>query len=180
MTCFPLFTPKSRWKESDRSNVISLATFTLECFFFFRSVFPLQITHTFSDYGPGLRLISFEHGGQDTKFWDGWFGVRVTGSSVIIDAWTRGKRLTGERKRESGVTEWLQTDRVECRFWGPALPYALGLHLCLWCTTLFMLWKHTAAMETVVAFHGGMSALLTSTIIILKILLATQSLIRIN
>lgn len=44
-----------------------------------------QITHTFSDYGPGLRFISFEHGGQDTKYWDGWFGVRVTGSSVSIE-----------------------------------------------------------------------------------------------
>ncbi|KAM9361765.1 F-box only protein 2 isoform 2-T2 [Symphorus nematophorus] len=44
-----------------------------------------QVTHTFSDYGTGMRHISFEHGGQDTKFWDGWFGVRVTGSSVTID-----------------------------------------------------------------------------------------------
>lgn len=44
-----------------------------------------QVTHTFSDYGPGMRLISFEHGGQDTKFWDGWFGVRVTGSSVTCE-----------------------------------------------------------------------------------------------
>ncbi|KAJ8259496.1 hypothetical protein GJAV_G00169980 [Gymnothorax javanicus] len=25
-----------------------------------------QVTHTFSDYGPGLRFISFEHGGQDS------------------------------------------------------------------------------------------------------------------
>ncbi|XP_022538021.2 F-box only protein 2 isoform X2 [Astyanax mexicanus] len=44
-----------------------------------------QITHTFSEYGPGVRFISFEHGGQDTKYWQGWFGVRVTGSSVTID-----------------------------------------------------------------------------------------------
>ncbi|XP_060713966.1 F-box only protein 2 isoform X1 [Tachysurus vachellii] len=44
-----------------------------------------QVTHTLSDYGPGLRFISFEHGGKDTKYWDGWFGVRVTGSYVAID-----------------------------------------------------------------------------------------------
>ncbi|KAA0707482.1 F-box only protein 2 [Triplophysa tibetana] len=44
-----------------------------------------KVTHTFTDYGPGLRFISFEHGGQDTKFWKGWFGVRLTGSSVTID-----------------------------------------------------------------------------------------------
>lgn len=48
------------------------------------SLFELQVTHAFSDYGPGMRVISFEHGGQDTKFWDGWFGVRVTGSSVTV------------------------------------------------------------------------------------------------
>ncbi|XP_051768177.1 F-box only protein 2 [Ctenopharyngodon idella] len=44
-----------------------------------------KVSHTFTDYGPGLRFISFEHGGQDTKYWQGWFGVRVTGSSVTVD-----------------------------------------------------------------------------------------------
>ncbi|XP_060766696.1 F-box only protein 2 [Neoarius graeffei] len=44
-----------------------------------------QVTHTFYDYGPGLRFISFEHGGKDNKYWDGWYGVRVTGSSVTVD-----------------------------------------------------------------------------------------------
>ncbi|XP_019903601.2 uncharacterized protein LOC105030528 [Esox lucius] len=43
-----------------------------------------QVSHTFSDYGPGLRFISFEHGGNDTKCWKGHYGVRVTGSSVTI------------------------------------------------------------------------------------------------
>ncbi|KAM6980787.1 F-box only protein 2 [Aplochiton taeniatus] len=45
-----------------------------------------KMTHTFSEYGHGLRFITFEHGGQDTKYWDGWFGVRVTGSAVYLDA----------------------------------------------------------------------------------------------
>ncbi|XP_071776211.2 F-box only protein 44-like [Centroberyx gerrardi] len=44
-----------------------------------------QVSHTFSDYGPGLRFVSFEHGGQDTKYWAGWYGVRVTGSSVAVE-----------------------------------------------------------------------------------------------
>ncbi|XP_029359125.1 F-box only protein 2 [Echeneis naucrates] len=44
-----------------------------------------QVSHIFSNYGPGMRFISFEHGGQDTKYWEGWFGVRVTGSSVTVD-----------------------------------------------------------------------------------------------
>lgn len=44
-----------------------------------------EVTHSFTDYGPGLRFITFEHGGQDTNYWDGWFGVRVTGSCVSIE-----------------------------------------------------------------------------------------------
>uniref|UniRef100_A0A8C5HWU4 F-box only protein 2-like n=1 Tax=Gouania willdenowi TaxID=441366 RepID=A0A8C5HWU4_GOUWI len=43
-----------------------------------------QVIHTFSHYGRGLRFVSFEHGGKDTKFWKGWYGVRVTGSSVKL------------------------------------------------------------------------------------------------
>uniref|UniRef100_A0AAV2M3G4 FBA domain-containing protein n=1 Tax=Knipowitschia caucasica TaxID=637954 RepID=A0AAV2M3G4_KNICA len=45
-----------------------------------------EISHSFTEYGPGLRFICFEHGGQDTSYWDGWFGVRVTSSSVTIDS----------------------------------------------------------------------------------------------
>uniref|UniRef100_A0A6I8SN42 F-box protein 2 n=1 Tax=Xenopus tropicalis TaxID=8364 RepID=A0A6I8SN42_XENTR len=42
-----------------------------------------QINHTFSGYGPGVRFIRFQHGGQDSVFWKGWYGVRVTNSSPI-------------------------------------------------------------------------------------------------
>ncbi|XP_029911011.1 F-box only protein 6-like isoform X2 [Myripristis murdjan] len=43
-----------------------------------------EITHTFKNYGQGVRFIRFTHGGQDTQFWAGWYGVRVTESSVEI------------------------------------------------------------------------------------------------
>uniref|UniRef100_A0A8C5QFD3 F-box protein 2 n=1 Tax=Leptobrachium leishanense TaxID=445787 RepID=A0A8C5QFD3_9ANUR len=43
-----------------------------------------QLSHTFSGYGPGVRFIRFQHGGQDAVYWKGWFGVRVTNSSVTI------------------------------------------------------------------------------------------------
>uniref|UniRef100_A0A8C1YJX1 FBA domain-containing protein n=1 Tax=Cyprinus carpio TaxID=7962 RepID=A0A8C1YJX1_CYPCA len=43
-----------------------------------------QMTHVFKDYGPGVRFIRFTHGGVDTQFWSGWFGIRVTNSSVEI------------------------------------------------------------------------------------------------
>ncbi|KAM3922712.1 F-box only protein 2-like isoform 1-T3 [Leptodactylus fuscus] len=43
-----------------------------------------QVSHTFLKYGPGVRFIKFTHGGKDTTFWKGWYGVRVTNSSVKI------------------------------------------------------------------------------------------------
>ncbi|KAM3922711.1 F-box only protein 2-like [Leptodactylus fuscus] len=45
-----------------------------------------QLSHTFSEYGPGVRFIQFTHGGQDTVCWKGWYGVRVTNSSIKIEA----------------------------------------------------------------------------------------------
>lgn len=43
-----------------------------------------QITYVFRDYGPGVRYIHFVHGGKDTIYWAGWWGVRVTNSSIEI------------------------------------------------------------------------------------------------
>uniref|UniRef100_UPI00398EEA61 F-box only protein 6-like n=1 Tax=Pristiophorus japonicus TaxID=55135 RepID=UPI00398EEA61 len=44
-----------------------------------------EMTHVFKDYGPGVRYVHFSHKGRDTQFWAGWYGVRVTNSSVIIE-----------------------------------------------------------------------------------------------
>ncbi|KAM3922707.1 F-box only protein 44-like [Leptodactylus fuscus] len=44
-----------------------------------------QMTYTFRNYGRGVRYIYFKHGGQDTQYWSGWYGVRVTNSSVTIE-----------------------------------------------------------------------------------------------
>ncbi|ERE84042.1 F-box only protein 2 [Cricetulus griseus] len=38
----------------------------------------MEVSHTFTDYGPGVRFVRFEHGGQDSVYWKGWFGARVT------------------------------------------------------------------------------------------------------
>lgn len=43
-----------------------------------------EMTHVFQDYGPGVRYIRFTHGGKDTQFWAGWYGIRVTDSCVEI------------------------------------------------------------------------------------------------
>lgn len=46
--------------------------------------FYLQVTHVFSNIKMGVRFVSFEHWGQDTQFWAGHYGARVTNSSVIV------------------------------------------------------------------------------------------------
>ncbi|CAK6963895.1 F-box only protein 6-like [Scomber scombrus] len=43
-----------------------------------------QMTYVFQNYGPGVRYIRFTHGGKDSQFWAGWYGIRVTDSSVEI------------------------------------------------------------------------------------------------
>uniref|UniRef100_A0A8C1VRA1 Uncharacterized protein n=1 Tax=Cyprinus carpio TaxID=7962 RepID=A0A8C1VRA1_CYPCA len=43
-----------------------------------------EMTHVFKDYGPGVQFIRFTHGGVDTQYWAGWYGIRVTNSSVEI------------------------------------------------------------------------------------------------
>ncbi|KAG8568443.1 hypothetical protein GDO81_014003 [Engystomops pustulosus] len=43
-----------------------------------------QMTYTFSQYGRGVRFIRFTHSGKDSVGWKGWYGVRVTNSSVSI------------------------------------------------------------------------------------------------
>ncbi|XP_020373880.2 F-box only protein 6-like isoform X3 [Rhincodon typus] len=44
-----------------------------------------QLTHVFEAYGRGVRFVWFSHKGQDTQFWAGWYGVRVTNSSVTVE-----------------------------------------------------------------------------------------------
>ncbi|XP_037540378.1 F-box only protein 6-like [Nematolebias whitei] len=43
-----------------------------------------QMTHIFHNYGPGVRYIRFIHGGKDTRFWKGFFGVHITQTCVEI------------------------------------------------------------------------------------------------
>ncbi|TNE90748.1 MAG: hypothetical protein EP330_07415 [Deltaproteobacteria bacterium] len=40
-----------------------------------------ELTMSFSDYGPGLRAVLFEDGGQDSEWWAGYFGIQMD------DAW---------------------------------------------------------------------------------------------
>ncbi|KAM9323936.1 F-box only protein 27-like [Gastrophryne carolinensis] len=43
-----------------------------------------QVYYEFSRYGPGVRYVKFVHRGRDTQFWKGWYGARITNSSVTL------------------------------------------------------------------------------------------------
>ncbi|XP_075180954.1 F-box only protein 27-like [Anomaloglossus baeobatrachus] len=43
-----------------------------------------QVSYEFRDYGPGVRYVKFRHKGRDTKLWSGWYGARITNSSVTV------------------------------------------------------------------------------------------------
>ncbi|ROL53228.1 F-box only protein 6 [Anabarilius grahami] len=69
-----------------------------------------QMTHVFKDYGPGVRFIRFTHGGKDTQYWAGHYGIRVTNSSVEIYS-AEGSGLTNRNllknpSAQSGFEGW--------------------------------------------------------------------------
>ncbi|KAM4570505.1 F-box only protein 44-like isoform 1-T1 [Fundulus diaphanus] len=43
-----------------------------------------QMTHIFQNYGPGVRYIRYIHGGIDTRYWKGSYGVHLTDCCVEI------------------------------------------------------------------------------------------------
>lgn len=43
-----------------------------------------QVSYIFQNYGPGVRYVRFMHKGQDTQFWAGHYGARVTNSTVRV------------------------------------------------------------------------------------------------
>ncbi|XP_075042915.1 F-box only protein 27 isoform X2 [Mixophyes fleayi] len=43
-----------------------------------------QVSHEFHSYGPGVRYVSFMHKGKDSQFWQGWYGARISNSSVTL------------------------------------------------------------------------------------------------
>lgn len=46
---------------------------------------PWQVSaQTFTGYGPGLRYVYFEDGGQDMEFWAGQYGAAMDGASVVV------------------------------------------------------------------------------------------------
>ncbi|XP_051737077.1 LOW QUALITY PROTEIN: uncharacterized protein fbxo44.9 [Ctenopharyngodon idella] len=90
----------------------SIRTFQPEkVIFSFRNSEPwCQMTHVFKDYGPGVRFIRFTHGGKDTQFWAGHYGIRVTNSSVEIYS-AEGASLTNRNllknpSAQSGFEGW--------------------------------------------------------------------------
>ena len=46
--------------------------------------FYIQAKHVFKDYPSGVRYVEFKHGGEDTKNWAGYYGVKMSMSAVFV------------------------------------------------------------------------------------------------
>ncbi|UCH89585.1 MAG: hypothetical protein JSV49_02755 [Thermoplasmata archaeon] len=44
-----------------------------------------KLSHTFSEYGAGVRYIYWEDGGDDAEYWWGYYGVMIDGAFLTID-----------------------------------------------------------------------------------------------
>lgn len=44
----------------------------------------LHVSYEFKEYGPGLKKISFYHGGMDRSFWAGHYGSKMAGACVYV------------------------------------------------------------------------------------------------
>ncbi|XP_015520929.1 F-box only protein 6 isoform X1 [Neodiprion lecontei] len=44
-----------------------------------------QVQHEFTNYGPGVRKVTFTHGGIDQKFWAGHYGSKMAGACIKVN-----------------------------------------------------------------------------------------------
>jgi len=44
-----------------------------------------RVEHEWREYGPGVRSVRFYHGGTDTAMKEGWWGSKMSGSSIVVD-----------------------------------------------------------------------------------------------
>ncbi len=59
----------------------------------------IEYSHVFQNYGPGLRFIYFEHGGNDVENWAGHYGTLIDNASVVI-----GTKMIPVSNRATGLS----------------------------------------------------------------------------
>lgn len=43
-----------------------------------------QVEHVFTEFPTGVRYVEFAHGGKDTVYWKGQYGVKLAKSGVFV------------------------------------------------------------------------------------------------
>ena len=43
-----------------------------------------KVSHTWTDYGLGVRLVKFYHGGMAESMEEGWLGAKMKGAGVVV------------------------------------------------------------------------------------------------
>lgn len=62
-----------------------------------------HVSHEFRNYGPGLRKITFYHGGMDNAFWAGHYGSKMAGACVRV-------QIPEVNRRDSKETDLLDIE----------------------------------------------------------------------
>lgn len=62
-----------------------------------------KVKHVFKDYPSGVRFVDFRHGGKDSKFWAGHFGVKMTKSAVLVGKKKKAKKDKKTTKSSSNL-----------------------------------------------------------------------------
>jgi len=71
-----------------------------------------RVQLTFQGYGPGVRSVSFAHGGLDAGQWDPAYGVKMTGAGVSVQLTPPGyapAELISNGSGQDGMTGWTNT-----------------------------------------------------------------------
>ncbi|XP_075692398.1 F-box only protein 27-like [Rhinoderma darwinii] len=82
--CGSIYRVKVQLLAADKQTVIKEFTMTPEPIPQWNDTHYHQVSHVFRHYGPGVRYVNFNHRGKDTHFWKGWYGARITNSSVTV------------------------------------------------------------------------------------------------
>ncbi|XP_069799795.1 F-box only protein 27 isoform X2 [Dendropsophus ebraccatus] len=82
--CGCIYEIKVQLLAADKKTVLSEFTMAPEHIPQWNDTRYKQVSYKFRHYGPGVRYLNFTHKGKDTHFWKGWYGARITNSSVIV------------------------------------------------------------------------------------------------
>lgn len=100
-----------------------------------------EVSHTFRQYGSGVRFVHFLHKGKDVLFWRGHYGARITKSSVIVKSrGHRGNLPSSDFRSATNVTLWMDLNPLMDELLLHVLSFVPAHDLLLHCRCVSRKW----------------------------------------